>query len=367
MMKSCNTHTATLNLVLAALLLAAAACGKKETPIVAESAARSYTTTVLQPSLEAKEISLPAELKPFEEVKIYSRVAGYVRKIYVDIGDRVAAGQLLAEIDAPELQMRLLELNERMQTAYTQYLSSKDEYDRAIQLQFTDYIAKAEVVRLTNKKLADSLSWEAARFSKSNVQEMINYLKIRSPFAGVITARHVDAGELIGADSRQHLLELEDNNRLRLEVAVPETYTTAILQGKQATFSVPSMPGRDFKATFARRGNTLTENTKSEVWQFDFPNPGNRLKSGMYANVKMKLTRSDSTFVVPTSAVITTLEKQYVIRIEADTARFIPVKTGFIFKDRTEVFGELRRGDVIVQPASEQIKQGQHLVTKTGR
>lgn len=343
----------------------AAACGKKETPVVAESVVRTYTTIVLQPSLEAKEISLPAELKPFEEVKIYSRVAGYVRKIYVDIGDRVAAGQLLAEIDAPELQMRLSELNERMQTAYTQYLSSKDESDRAVQLaKSPNYIAEAEVVRLTNKKLADSLSWEAARFSRSNVQEMINYLKIRSPFAGVITARHVDAGELVGADNRQHLLELEDNNRLRLEVAVPETYTTAILQGKQATFSVPSMPGRDFKATFARRGNTLTANTKSEVWQFDFPNPGNRLKSGMYANVKMKLTRSDSTFVVPTNAVVTTLEKQYVIRIEADTARFVPIKTSFVFKDRTEIFGELRRGDVIVQPASEQIIEGKRVIIK---
>lgn len=350
---------------MAAFLLATVACGKKETPVVAESAVRTYTTLVLQPSLEAKEISLPAELKPFEEVKIYSRVAGYVRKIYVDIGDRVAAGQLLAEIDAPELQMRLSELNERMQTAYTQYLSSKDESDRAVQLaKSPNYIAEVEVVRLTNKKLADSLSWEAARFSRSNAQEMINYLKIRSPFAGVITARHVDAGELVGADNRQHLLELEDNNRLRLEVAVPETYTTAILQGKQATFIVPSMPGRDFKATFARRGNALTENTKSEVWQFDFPNPGSRLKSGMYANVKMKLTRSDSTFVVSTNAVVTTLEKQYVIRIEADTAHFIPIKTGFIFKDRTEIFGELRRGDVIVQPASEQIKEGKRVIIK---
>ncbi|MDO8367375.1 MAG: efflux RND transporter periplasmic adaptor subunit [Saprospiraceae bacterium] len=360
-MKIRKTHIA----VLISFLLTASACGKKETPATTDTSTRIYTTIALQPSVEAKEISLPAELKPFESVKIYSRVAGYVRKIYVDMGDRVSAGQLLAEIDAPEQQMRLSELNERMQTAYTQYLSSKDEYDRAIQLaKSPDFISKAEIIRLTNKKLADSLSWEATQFSRRNVQEMVNYLKIRSPFAGVVTARHVDAGELVGADNRQHLLEIEDNSRLRLEVAVPETYSTATLQGKQATFTVPSMPGRDFKATFARRGNTLTETTKSEVWQFDFPNPGNRLKSGMYANIKMKLVRSDSTFVVPSNAIVSTLEKQYVIRIEADTARFIPIKTGFVFKDRTEVFGQLFPGDIIVQPASEQVKEGGRVITK---
>ncbi|HRI59359.1 MAG TPA: efflux RND transporter periplasmic adaptor subunit [Saprospiraceae bacterium] len=349
-----------------ALLLALVSCGKKETPAKpgdVRAGPRSCTAFVLRPSLAAKEIALPAELKPFEQVKIYARVAGYVKKIYVDIGDRVTAGQLLVEIDAPEQQMRLAELNERTQSAYAQYLTSKDEYDRAVQMSRSPgYMAEADVVRLRNKKMADSLSFEAVRLSWQQMNETANYLKIRSPFNGIVTARYVDAGELTGADGRQHLLELENNATLRLETAVPETYSTAILQDKQVAFTVPSLPGQEFNARFARRSNTLTENTKSELWQFDFPNRDGRLKSGMYANVKLKLTRPDSTFLIPADALVVTQEKQYVVRVEADTARFVPVRIGFAFKNRIEVFGELSSGDRIIQPASEQIKQGEKLV-----
>jgi RND family efflux transporter MFP subunit len=338
------------------------ACAKKETTHTSQPAERMYSTVTLQLSSEVKEIVLPAELMPNEKVKIYSRTPGYLKKINVDIGDRVKEGQLLAEVDAPEQHMRLAELNERMHSAYSQYLSSKDASDRAYQLSLSPgFIAEADVVRLKHQKHADSLIWEATRFSLKNLQETINYLNIRSPISGVVTARYVDAGELIGADNGKHMLEIEDNSRLRLEVAIPETYTTADLQRKEIAFTVPSMPGRTFTATFARRSNALTANTKSEVWQFDTPNTDKRLKSGMYANVTLNLVRADSTFVIPASALVNTLERQYVIKVESDTARFVAVKTGFFFNNKIEVFGDLHQADIIVESASEQIKDGMHL------
>lgn len=351
------------------LLLFAISCGNPGKPAPtatdASSTGRAYTIFVLKPAMTAKEITLPAEIKASEKVKIYARVAGYVKKIYVDIGDRVTAGQLLAEIDAPEQQIRLAELNERRQSAFAQYLSSKDECDRAIQMsRLPGYMAEVDVVRLRNKKMADSLTYEAVRLSWEQMNVTVNYLKIRSPFNGIVTARYVDAGELTGADGRQHLLELENNVILRIETAVPETYSTAVLQAEQVAFTVPSLPGREFKAKFARRSNTLTENTKSEVWQFDFPNREGRLKSGMYANVRMKLTRSDSTFLVPANAVVSTLEKQYVVAVRADTARFIPVRMGFTFKDKIEIFGNLSSGDAVVQAANDQIKEGEIIRVK---
>jgi multidrug efflux pump subunit AcrA (membrane-fusion protein) len=167
-------------------------------------------------------------------------------------------------------------------------------------------------------------------------------------------------------DSRQYLFDLEDNHLLRLEVAVPETYCTAILEDKNITFTVPSMPEKVYKATFSRRSNALTENTRNELWQFDFLNQANVLKSGMYANVQMNLIRSDSTFVVPMSALITGTEKQYVIIVDSDTARFVPVQTGFYFSDKVEVFGPLRTGDFILHPATDKIAQGEriHLMEK---
>ncbi|HNR06008.1 MAG TPA: efflux RND transporter periplasmic adaptor subunit [Saprospiraceae bacterium] len=310
----------------------------------------------------SKEVTLPGSLRANEKIKIYSRIDGYIKRIYVDLGTPVTKGQVLAEIDAPELLMQWAERNERKHAAYAQYLTSKDESERAADLARTPgTIPISEVIQARNKMIADSLNWEAETFSLSILKESINFLQIRSPFSGVVTARYSDEGELTGSGGKQHILELEANGLMRVEIGVPETYSSAVLKDKNLSFTVPSIPGRVFRAVFARRSNALTENTKSEIWQFDLANPEGQLKSGMYVQAKMKLGRKDSTFLIPPDALVTTQESQYLVGIRSDTTWFIPVSLGFSWKDQIEVFGGLSRGDRIVRFANDLIREGEKI------
>lgn len=323
---------------------------------------RNYITMALYPTMISKEVILPATIKANEKIKIYSRLSGYIKRIYVDIGSHVIKGQILAEIDAPELLMQLAERSERKQAAYAQYLTSRDESERADDLAKTPgTIPISEVVQTRNKMIADSLNWEAATFSLSSLKETINFLKISSPISGIVTARYADEGELASSEGKQHILELEANSLMRVEIAVPETYSAAVLQDRYLSFTVASIPGREFKAAFARRSNALTEKTKSEVWQFDLPNPERQLKSGMYALAKMRLGRKDSTFLIPPEALVTTQENQYLVGVRSDTTWFIPIKVGFTWKDQIEVFGGFSKGDHIVRFANDLIREGQKI------
>jgi RND family efflux transporter MFP subunit len=332
-------------------------------PLKEQSDERIYSTLVLMPTVISKEVILPASLKANEKIKIYSRIDGYIKRIYVDLGTQVTKGQVLAEIDAPELLMQWAERNERKQAAYAQYLTSKDESDRAADLAKTPgTIPISEVIQARNKMIADSLNWEAATFSLSSLKESINFLKIRSPVSGVVTARYADEGELTGSEGKQHILELEANSLMRVEIAVPETYSAAELQEKQLSFTVAAIPGRVFKAVFARRSKALTEKTKSEIWQFDLSNPEGQLKSGMYAQAKMKLGRKDSTFLIPPDALVTTQESQYLVGIRSDTTWFIPVILGFTWKDQIEVFGGFSKGDHIIRFANDLIREGEKII-----
>lgn len=158
------------------------------------------------------------------------------------------------------------------------------------------------------------------------------------------------------------MLVLENNSRLRLHVAVPETYTSALPESTSVNFTVDAQPSKKYSATLARKSNQIDEKTRTELWEFEVANNGSELKSGMYGNVSFSLQRSESSFVVPYSAVVTNLERSFVIRVRDGKAEWIDVRNGISMKDKVEIFGDLEDGDQLVSKANDEINPSKQVV-----
>ena len=325
----------------------------------------SVNVFILKMDSVNKEISLPGELAPNENANIRAKVQGYIKKVYVDIGSKVKRGQLLALIDAPEINSRVEEINAKAKAAEARYHASKDYYDRISAASKADgAIAPSELQRTQDQMLADESEYKAAVYSSVSYRQMGRYLAIVAPYNGVVTKRNIDEGSFVGNTNEQPLFEIQDNSLLRLRIAIPEVYTGSTLSDNGADLTTRSLPDKKFKAKLVRKSGTIDNATRSEVWEFEIANSNGELKAGSYADVKLHFLRQVSSLVVPSTAVVTTLEKKFVIRVSDDTTSWIDVKPGFNLGDKQEVFGNLRAGDTLVLKGNEEIKPGLKLSPK---
>jgi membrane fusion protein (multidrug efflux system) len=304
-----------------------------------------------------KALSLPGELLPNENAQIRAKVQGYIKKLNVDIGSKVSKGQVLALIDAPEISTRIKELNEKVHAAQSRYRSSKDYFDRINTASKADgVIAASELERTKNLMVADSSEYNAAVFAASSYREFGGYLAIVAPYSGVITKRNIVVGSFVGNANEQPLFELEDNSVLRLRVAVPEIYTNAVLLNNTGELTTRSLPDKKFRAKLVRKTGTIDYATRSELWEFEVPNTTGELKAGSYADVKLQFLRQKQSLVLPVSAVITTQEKKFVIKISNSTTQWVDVRPGFNMGEKQEIFGDLKAGDTLAVKGNEELK-----------
>jgi RND family efflux transporter MFP subunit len=200
----------------------------------------------------------------------------------------------------------------------------------------------------------------AAKSQVDTLKELEAYLELRAPFAGVVTARHVHPGALASPTS-EALLELEQVARLRLTVAVPETNVAGISPGARVEFSVPAQPGKKFTAVIARAARSLDARTRTMAVEADVTNATGALAPGMYAEVVWPVKRGAPGLFVPVTAVVTTTEKVFVIRVRQGLAEWVPVTKGAKDGDWVEVQGKLSAGDVVVKRGSDEIREGQRI------
>jgi RND family efflux transporter MFP subunit len=180
-------------------------------------------------------------------------------------------------------------------------------------------------------------------------------LKITAPFDGVITERRVHPGALAGSGA---LLELEQNQRLRLVVAVPEAETAGIEPAARVAFTVPAYPGRTFTGVVARPARSLEPKTRTMPVELDVDNARGALSPGMYAEVAWPVRRQGASLLVPLSSIVTTTERMFVIRASNGRAEYVTVSRGAPAGDLVEVFGPLHAGDEILRRASDEIRSG---------
>ncbi|WP_160717620.1 efflux RND transporter periplasmic adaptor subunit [Chitinophaga solisilvae] len=329
----------------------------------AEAAPPALEAFAIQKGQLSSSIKIPGELVAFQRVDLYAKVSSFVRKLYVDVGSEVTAGQLLVTMEAPELNSQLSGAESRLKSQEAVYLSSKATYDRLLETSKTPgTVSQNDLDIAFAKQKSDLAQLDAAKAAYREIGDTRNYLEIRAPFSGVISRRNVSAGAYVGPagkGSDMPIFTLQEQKKLRLVVSIPEAYNSYLHQNSEVNFTTKSMLNQVFTARVSRLSGALDERLRSQSIEMDVLNNDKKLLPGMVAEVSIPLTGSNvSTFVVPSKAILNSTTGVFLLRIKDKKVEWIPVKTGRKVEDQTEVFGDLNPDDLIVKTASEEVRDG---------
>lgn len=344
------------------LSLFASACGseKKSEAKKEQNAAEDFRYSVIEikDAQPVREINLPGELESFYETDILPRVSSYISKVHVDVGDRVQKGQLLVELEAPELIANLTAAYSKVKAAESALQASKAIYNRALTTSKTPgAISAADVENYYAKTVADSLMLVAEQAHHQSVKQLVDYLKITAPFTGVITDRRLSPGAFVGPGGQTSvpILKLKQLDRLRLRLAVPEAYLGDIRSGSPVNFSVRTFQNEVFSGKISRISHSVRTDTRSEMIEIDIANRDFRLKPGMYVSAKLPVHPREGSILVPKTAVVSNMEQTFVIRYNNGKAERVRVHRGDTSEGQVLIFGDLKPGDLILKVASDEI------------
>jgi membrane fusion protein (multidrug efflux system) len=321
-----------------------------------------------------RQVKLPGEFQPYLAVPIYAKVTSFVKTMNVDRGSAVRKGQLLATLEAPEMQSQVLEAQSKAQAlelqraeAMAKLAGAQSTYDRLKAASATPGVVAENDVVVAQKTVeaAQALvhsyedSIKAAQAQVQAVKDLQQYLTIKAPFDGIITERNVHPGALVGPGSASTpLLRLHQVSRLRLVIAVPEALVGAMVKGARVAFTVPAYPGETFYGVLNLMAHDLDEKTRSMAVELEVKNPDLRLGAGMYPEVQWPVKRPQASLLVPPASIVTTTERTFVIRVNNGVAQWVNVARGARVGDLIEVFGALKEGDSIVRRGTDEIREG---------
>ncbi|MBM3792986.1 MAG: efflux RND transporter periplasmic adaptor subunit [Acidobacteria bacterium] len=343
----------------------------------AQQAATVETATVVSQNISRKS-RVPGELLPYMRTLLHARVSGFVETIEVDRGSAVKKGQTVVRLGAPELAAQIAETESKAQavesqraTAEAQRVAAQGTYERLKTASETPGVVTANEVQIAQKAVdaidaqirALNASAASVRAAVAPLRELQAYLEIKAPFDGIVTERHVHPGALAGPASGP-LVTLEQHGMLRLLAAVPEADTAVIPRGAAVSFKVPAHPGQTFSGTVARTGRSLDAKTRTMPVELDVANRNGTLAPGMYADIEWPARRSGASLLVPATAIATTTERSFVIRVSNGTAEWVNVAKGAAAGELVEVTGALSVGDVVVKRATDEIWNGAPLNVK---
>lgn len=322
------------------------------------SARVAYQVTDVKQDTLHYELTLPGELKPYDEVTLYAKIEGFVKNLKVDRGDQVKKGDLLLVIDAPEIQQRLLAAQAKKREITEKLSFSAQNYKRMKEAAKVDgAISSIELEQAKAKFLGDSASLSAVKAEVAATAQLSGYREIRAPFDGVITNRMVSPGALVGS-GKEPLLQLSREDKLRLVVAVPSKHANALPLSTKASFTVNSDPGKEFPVSLSRSSKVLDPKLRSLMVEFDYDNLENELNAGSYAQVHLALERNEPSLKVPASSIINTKTNTYVAKVNSGIVQLVPVVTGITQGKSVEIFGNLNAGDQIILKANSTLKDG---------
>lgn len=331
-------------------------------------------------------LRLPGNIQPITEAPVLARADGYIEKRLVDIGDRVKAGQTLAQIDAPELNDQVAQAKATVQqtqaaleqaTANVQQGKTDMELARVMARRSAQLVAKGAVSKQDddqaqaqyNSKLAALEALEraidvqranivAAQSNLSRLQKLQSFCLVQAPFDGVITLRNVDVGALVTGGNTM-LYRIAQMSTLRTYINVPQAYADSIKPGQPAVLTVSNLPGREFQGQVARSADALDPSSRTLLVEVHVPNPSNLLLPGMYAQVELRSIRADPPLVVPSDAMIVRADGAQIAVVKPDrTVHLQKIDVGRDYGDRVEVLNGLREGDTIVSNPGDAVREG---------
>ncbi len=310
-------------------------------------------------------LTIPGELVPYEQVTIYPKIKGFVKKLYVDRGSIVKQGQLLAVLEAPEIDERNQSSQSDQRKYFEDYVYSRRAFDRLKKASLKNgAVAAIELDKAQSKLRADSAAYSAAKSTAGASAQLSQYLRIIAPFNGVIVARDISVGALVGENMTEPLFVMAENQRLRLTVAVPEKHAASINKSTVASFIVSDRPGLVFHTKISRDGKLLQQTTRSVTVEFDVMNKDLSLSGGEYAEVTLMLHRPDSTLWLPASSIVHAQSGIFILKVENQAVHRIQVLEGIRKDSLQEVFGQLSVKDSILKVGTEEIADGSKVAIK---
>ena len=328
------------------------------------------TVAVIHPVAETgdENLVLPGTLMAYIESPIYARTNGYLKKWYRDIGSRVSKGELLAEIDTPEVDQQLSQARADLGTAQANVHLSETTAVRYSELLKSDGVSKQEVDNANGDLAAKRAIVQSAEANVRRLEELKSFQRVDAPFSGVITRRNTDIGMLINAGnggSSQQLFFLAQTDPMRVYVNVPEAYASAIRPGIGAYLELTQFPGQKFQGQVVRTAEAIDLSTRTLLTEVDVPNKSAQLLPGGYAQVHLLVKVTAQRLQVPVNALLFRSEGLRAVLIDADhRARLQSLTIGRDYGTSLEVLNGLKPGDWIVLNPPDSLEDGQQVHVK---
>jgi RND family efflux transporter MFP subunit len=325
------------------------------------------TVDVIQPKQGAphQEIVLPGNIQAFTDAPIYARTNGYLKKWYVDIGGRVKAGQLLAEIDTPEVDQQLQSARADLNTAQANSNLAQITSKRYEDLKNTDSVSKQDVDNANGDYAAKKATENSSAFNVKRLEDTKAFQNIYAPFDGVITARNTDVGQLIdqGSSSTQkELFHIAAIKTLRVYINVPQQYSIAAKPGLTADLTLGEYPGRRFQGTLVRTANSIDVASRTLLVEVDVNNSTGELLPGAYTEVHLKLPNDIPSFILPVSALIFRAQGLQVATVDSNNkTKLVSISLGRDFGSQVEVLSGLNADDKVIVNPSDSVIDGEQV------
>jgi RND family efflux transporter MFP subunit len=309
----------------------------------------------------AQSVTLPGNIQPYNKAAIYARVNGYLKSWSKDIGAQIKAGDVLASIEAPDLDQQLAQ-------AKATLASGKANYDiAAVTAGRYDILVKKQALaqQLGDQATADAAAKKAVMDANEayvdQLQAMQSFKQIVAPFDGVVTARNTDLGALINAGNTagQELFEVSDLHRVRIYVQVPQAFSADLRPGLKATFEMPQYPGQRFEATLVTTSNAMNATSRSMLVELQADNPDGKLFGGAYCRVDFEIPNDPNMVRIPATALMPVNRGvQVAVLGEGNKAELKPVQLGRDFGDSVEVKAGLAPQDKVIDSPPETLQSG---------
>ncbi len=329
------------------------------------------TVAVVHPIAEPadEELVLPGTLQAYVESPIYARTNGYLLRWYKDIGSRVTQGELLAEIDTPEVDQELLQARANRQQIVAQLDLAKINADRYVTLRKSDSVSQQEADQQSSGYQQAIANLDAADANVRRLEQLESFKRVYAPFSGVLTKRTVDPGTLINAGatgSGKELFDLARVDPLRVYVSVPQTYAPAIKVGMDAAVTLQEYPGQRFKGTVVRTAEAIDPVTRTLLTEVDLPNKDGQLLPGSYGEVHFHPGINAQKITVPVNSMLFRQEGARVAVVGSDgKVQLRAITIGRDFGTTLEILGGVSLEDRVVVNPADSLEEGQRVNVAT--
>ncbi len=328
------------------------------------------TVAVTHPTSEVaqEDLVLPGTLQAYVESPIYARTNGYLQKWYHDIGTRVPKGELLADIDTPEVDQQLSQARADLNTAQANANLSKITQARYLELIKTDGVSKQEVDNAVGDYEAKAATVQSSQANVRRLEELESFKHVYAPFSGVITRRNIDTGTLINAGNggaQQELFTLAQTDPIRVYVSVPEMYSPSVRAGLGAYLELAQYPGQQFQGKVVRTAEAIDPATRTLLTEVDVPNKNAQLFPGGYSQVHLQVKVAASRVQVPVNALLFRAEGLRAVVVDANhKAHLRQLTIGRDYGTSLEVLQGLEPTDWIVLNPPDSLDEGQEVRVK---